>query len=235
MIVDTIFSSDGVFSDPPGFLAKAVEVAHREGALFVADEVQPGFARTGEAMWGFERHGIVPDLVVMGKPMGNGLPIGGVVADPAVLIEFARVARYFNTFGGNPVCCAAALAVLEVIERESLMANALAVGTYLRNELEILAGKYPMIGNVRGAGLFIGVDIVKDAKTKEPWPEFALRTVNELRKRHILISASSPLGNVLKIRPPLPFSRQNAELFLDGLRDVFASMELARPVPSAAT
>lgn len=224
LVTDTIFSSDGVFSDPRGFLVKAVEAVRRAGGLFIADEVQPGFARTGDTFWGFQRHGVVPDLVIMGKPMGNGLPIGGVVAKPELLTRFATTARYFNTFGGNPVSTAAAMAVLEVIEAESLQENSLVVGEVLRAGLRDLAKEYPVIGDVRGAGLFIGAEFVKDPLTKEPHEELAMHVVNKLREHNVLISASSPLGNVLKIRPPLPFTADNAAYFLDILADVMAEL-----------
>nr|WP_233837563.1 aspartate aminotransferase family protein [Paraburkholderia sp. ZP32-5] len=219
LIVDTIFSSDGVYADPAGFLAPAVDVVRRAGGVFIADEVQPGFGRTGDAMWGFQRHGVVPDLVIMGKPMGNGLPIAGLVAKPEVLKDFALRARYFNTFGGNPVSCAAGLAVLEVLEREQLQQNAKTVGRYMMQGLDELAKRYRQIGQVRGAGFFIGVDLVKDRETHEPDPAFAIRLVNGLKKRFILIGASGPEGHVLKIRPPLPFSRENADEFLNAVDD----------------
>ena len=224
LIFDTVFSSDGILSDPPGFIAKAVETIRAAGGLFIADEVQPGFGRLGESMWGFERHAVVPDLVVLGKPMGNGLPIGGVVARPEVLEEFASTARYFNTFGGNPVCCAAALAVLEVIESESLIKNAQTVGAYLESGLRELAQTEHRIGEVRGAGLFIGVDLVKSRKTREPDHSTGLAIVNRLRDKQVLISASGPLGHVLKIRPPLPFSHRDADEFLQKLTEVFQEL-----------
>lgn len=214
LVFDTIFSSDGVLTHPPGFIKGAVEAVRRAGGLFVADEVQPGFARTGDAMWGFQRHGVVPDIVTLGKPMGNGLPIAGVVARPEVLERFATTARYFNTFGGNPVCCAAALAVLDVIEDEGLQRNALEVGAYLQAGLRRLADGDARIGEVRGAGLFIGVDFVRDQATREPDEDAGLAMVNRLRELNVLISASGPLGHVLKIRPPLPFGKADADEFL---------------------
>jgi 4-aminobutyrate aminotransferase-like enzyme len=228
LIVDTIFSSDGVYADPAGFLAPAVDAVRRAGGVFIADEVQPGFGRTGDAMWGFQRHGVVPDLVIMGKPMGNGLPIAGLIAKPEVLQDFATRARYFNTFGGNPVCCAAGLAVLEVIEGERLMENAHSVGGYMKQGLAELAKRYPSIGQVRGAGFFIGVDLVKDRETQKPDPELAIRLVNGLRKRFILIGASGPEGHVLKIRPPLPFSRSNADHFLSAMDDTLQEANARR-------
>jgi 4-aminobutyrate aminotransferase-like enzyme len=226
LMFDTIFSSDGIFSHPAGFIEGAVSAMRECGGLFIADEVQPGFGRTGDGMWGFARHGVVPDIVVLGKPMGNGIPIGGVVARPDILNKFASTARYFNTFGGNPVSCAAGLAVLEVIENERLIENARKVGTHLQNRLRDLQTTYECIGDVRGAGLFIGVDLVRQRRDKEPDSGTALALVNALRARRILISASGPFGHVLKIRPPLPFSEANADEFTDklseALRDVSA-------------
>ena len=220
LLVDTIFSSDGVFTDPPGFLAPAVEAIRAEGGLFIADEVQPGFGRTGEAMWGFMRHGVTPDLVTMGKPMGNGYPVAGMVARPELLADFGARTRYFNTFGGNPVACATARAVLDVIEDEGLMANALAVGHLLQDGIRALADRFEAIGDVRGAGLFVGVELVRDRATRTPDGAFAAKVVNALRQRRILLSASGPHANVLKIRPPLVFRPEHAGQFLDGLEAV---------------
>jgi 4-aminobutyrate aminotransferase-like enzyme len=220
LVTDTIFSSDGILSDPPGFLAPAVDVIRRAGGVFIADEVQPGFARTGDAMWGFQRHNLVPDIVIMGKPMGNGVPLAGVVARPDVLSDFSAKARYFNTFGGNPVSCAAGLAVLDVIADEKLQRNALDVGNYIMSGLRRLALEHDCIGDVRGAGLFIGADFVRDRETKAPAPEIAMHLVNDLRRKNILISASGLEGHVLKIRPPLPFSRQDADIFLSAMGEV---------------
>jgi 4-aminobutyrate aminotransferase-like enzyme len=179
-------------------------------------------------MWGFQRHGVVPDLVILGKPMGNGMPIAGLVAQPEVLADFALRARYFNTFGGNPVSCAAGLAVLEVIENEQLMANAKTVGQYMKKGLESLADRYPSIGEVRGAGFFIGTDLVRDRGGRQPDSALAIRLVNGLRQRHILIGASGPEGHVLKIRPPLPFSRDNADRFLNALDDTLKEASVLR-------
>lgn len=221
LIVDTIFSSDGIFSDPAGFLAPAVAVIREAGGLFIADEVQPGFGRTGDAMWGFMRHGVVPDVAVLGKPMGNGIPIAGIVAKPEVLHDFGKKARYFNTFGGNPVSCAAGMAVLDVIETEGLVDNAKDVGNYLMAGLRDLAKRQPELGQVRGAGLFIGVDLV-DPATGSLSSDIALKLVNGLRDRRILISASGRTGTALKIRPPLSFSKENADHFLSALGETLA-------------
>ncbi len=224
LIVDTIFSSDGVVADPKGFLKPAVDAIHQAGGLFVADEVQPGFGRTGDAMWGFLRHGVAPDMVTIGKPMGNGYPMAGVVIRPEVVAEFGAQARYFNTFGGNPVAAVAGVAVLDIIKDERLQANAADVGAYLRQGLQQLGRDFPQIGDVRGAGLFIGVEIVSDPAKKTPDAAVTTRLVNGLRERRILISASGPNANVLKIRPPLVFSRDNADTLVAALRDVLAAL-----------
>ncbi|MFN4277963.1 MAG: aspartate aminotransferase family protein [Ferrovibrio sp.] len=225
LLVDTIFSSDGVFPDPSGFLQPAVAAIRAAGGLFIADEVQPGFGRTGTHMWGFQRHGLVPDLITMGKPMGNGHPVAAMAAKPELLAEFGRRSRYFNTFGGNPVSVAAGLAVLDVIENEGIMANAATIGAYLQGGLREIAGRYPLISAIRGAGLFIGIELCRDGK---PATQDAARIVNELRKRHVLISAAGPQSNVLKIRPPLVFGRDHADLFMATLDQVLADLRLVQ-------
>ncbi len=222
LLVDTIFSSDGVFAEPAGFLTGAVAAIREAGGLFIADEVQAGFGRLGSHMWGFERHGIVPDLVTMGKPMGNGYPIAGVVAREEVLERFAREARYFNTFGGNPVACAAATAVLDILRDEDLLANASKVGAHMKAGFETLSKRHGTIGQVRGEGLFLGIDILD--KDGAPSPRVAGNLVNALRRRHVLISASGPLGHVLKIRPPLPFSVSDTDELLQICDEVLATI-----------
>lgn len=220
LIVDTIFSSDGIYPDP-SVLAPAVQAVHRAGGLFIADEVQPGFGRTGEAMWGFLRHGVVPDLVTMGKPMGNGMPIAAMAARTDVLDAFARGIPYFNTFGGNPVTVAAAAAVLDVIEDEKLMANAGDVGSRLRAELTSLVGEHPRIGDVRGTGLYVGVEVISE--TGAPDRAGARALVNAMRERRVLISVCGRDGNVLKIRPPLVFSSSDVDWFCTEFAAVLSS------------
>ena len=226
LLVDTIFSSDGVFADPPGFLRPAVEAVRAEGALFIADEVQPGFGRCGEQMWGFARHGLVPDLVTMGKPMGNGHPVAGMAARPELLAEFGRRSRYFNTFGGNPVSAAAGIAVLDVIESEGLMQNAQRTGSYLVKLLGLLQARHPLIAEIRGAGLFVGVELRHGGPTGAPAAAEAARVVNLLRERRVLISSAGPHGNVLKIRPPLPFGTEHADLLVETLDQALAELDL---------
>ena len=212
-IFDSIFSSDGLYADPPGFLRAAAETVRRHGGVYIADEVQPGFGRTGAGMWGFSRHGITPDLVVMGKPMGNGMPIAAVVARPELMASFSERSGYFNTFGGNTVCCAAASAVLDVLRDERLIERSAQVGQYLKDCFERLQRADARIGDVRGAGLYLGVEIVDQAGA--PDTREALRLVNGLRQRRILVSTCAAAGNVLKIRPPLPFSTEHCDLLLD--------------------
>jgi 4-aminobutyrate aminotransferase-like enzyme len=224
MYCDSIFSSDGVLSDPKGFMAEAVAEVQKAGGLFIADEVQPGFGRTGDSMWGFARHGVVPDMVTIGKPMGNGQPIAGVIMRPELVADFGLGARYFNTFGGNPVSCAAALAVLEVIERERLVDNARETGKALIDGLNQLAKRYEIIGDVRGAGLFVGLELVKDRAAKTPDAEATAKIVNGLREKRVLISAAGPYANVLKIRPPLVFGKVEVEIFLSAIDDVLAGL-----------
>jgi 4-aminobutyrate aminotransferase-like enzyme len=220
LMVDTIFSSDGVYADPPGFLAPAVKLIHERQGLFIADEVQPGFGRTGAALWGFTRHGVVPDIVTMGKPMGNGFPMGGVATRAALLDRFAAETKYFNTFGGNPVAAAAGLAVLDVIGHEGLMENAHQIGSYVMSGLREIGNRHIQIGDVRGSGLFIGLELVRDRDTKAPASEIASQLINRLRHRGILIGAAGPYGNTLKIRPPLCFARDNADMFIAACDEV---------------
>lgn len=212
-IADSIFSSDGVLSDPRGLLWPVVDEVHRAGGLYIADEVQPGFGRTGACWWGFQRHGIEPDIVTIGKPMGNGMPIAAAVFRPDLLVEFGRNIRYFNTFGGNTVCIAAAQAVLDTIRAEGLIDRAALVGAALKEAVERAARELDILGDVRGCGLFLGVDVV-DPAHGTPDAAGAAAIVNELRRRRVLISASGPAGNVLKIRPPLAFGAPDADRFL---------------------
>ena len=219
LIVDTLFTSDGVLPGPKGFLAGAVDAIHEAGGIFVADEVQPGFGRTGEAMWGFHRHGVVPDLVTLGKPMGNGHPVSAVVMRPEVCDEFGRKARYFNTFGGNAVSCAAAMAVLQTIEEDGLMANSATVGRYLLDGIRRISEGHDCVGDIRGAGLFIGADIVTDRSSRAPDRERASRIVNRMRDLGVLISVTGKFHNALKIRPPLVFTKANADRFIEVMEE----------------
>ena len=218
-ICDSIFSSDGIYADPPGFLVPAVNAARAAGALYIGDEVQPGFGRTGAAMWGFQRHDVEPDIVTMGKPMGNGFPMAGMFARPELLAQFCEDVGYFNTFGGNPVAAAAGMAVLDVIADEGLMENAATVGAHLMARIQQIAEKCPVIGSVRGAGLFIGVEMNQADKARTPDPAMAAAVIQGLFKRNILIGAAGRYGNTLKVRPPLCLGIAEADLFADALAE----------------
>jgi len=224
-IVDSAFSSDGIYVDPVTLLAPVAKVVREAGGLFVADEVQSGFGRLGETLWGYQRHGIDPDIVTMGKPMGNGFPVAGLAVTPAAVERFGRELRYFNTFGGNTVAVAAAQAVLNVIRDEDLLANARRVGGVLMAGLRELAQKYESIGDVRGSGLYVGVEMVSDRVRKTPNAQAAAAIVNGLRERRVLISATGFHGNTLKIRPPLVFGEQHAERLLTELAATLKTLD----------
>lgn len=223
LLVDSVFASDGVYVDPPGFWRGAVEAVRQAGGLFIADEVQSGFGRSGR-MWGFQRHGISPDIVTMGKPMANGHPVAAMVCRPEILASFGSATRYFNTFGGNPVSMAAATAVLDVIESEQLLMNADRVGRYLRRRLEILASKQELIGDIRGLGLYHAVELVVNRQSKVPASILTKTVVNEMRNRGVLINSTGNHANVLKIRPPLVFKEIHVDILVDTLGDVLTGV-----------
>lgn len=218
LLVDTFFTSDGGFFEPFGFLREAVEAVREAGGLYIADEVQPGFGRSGRHMWGFQCHDLIPDIVTLGKPMGNGHPTAGLTIKPEILQRFASESGYFNTFAGNPVSSAVGLAVLEVIEQENLIANAHDSGNFLLNGLKSLAARHTVIGDVRCMGLYAGVDFTGPDGT--PDAATAAKVVNGLREEKVLIGAAGPHVNTLKIRPPLVFQREHAEILLNSLERV---------------
>ena len=223
MLVCPIFANEGVPDVPPGYLQKAAHYVREAGGLLIFDEVQSGFGRTG-SMWGYEAAGVVPDIVTLGKPMGNGHPIAGVVAGPELINGFRQRNMYFNTFGGNPVSCAVANAVLDVIEQEKLVANARDVGAYLRQGLLALQARYELIGDVRNRGLFFGVELVRDRNSKEPAADEAKQIVESVKQQGALISKIGPYDNVLKMRPPIVFSTEHADILLTMLDQAFASV-----------
>jgi len=219
-IIDTIISSAGVVTPPAGYLRKAAASIRAAGGLFVADEVQPGFGRMGTHFWGYEADDLVPDIVTMGKPMGNGHPMAATVTRAKLVDQFSERAHYFNTFGGNPVSCAAGMAVLEVIDREQLQQNALEVGQHLTDGLNELASRHPVIGDVRGSGFFKSVELVTDRESREPATALTARVVNGLRERQVLAGSTGKDDNILKLRPPMVFSKENADHFLNVLDGV---------------
>ncbi|MBI1217165.1 MAG: aminotransferase class III-fold pyridoxal phosphate-dependent enzyme [Rhodobacteraceae bacterium] len=216
-----LFANEGFPTLPPGFLDETVRVVRKAGGILIADEVQPGFGRLGSHWWGHQALGFAPDVVTIGKPMANGHPAAAVIARPEVMEAFRGAFGYFNTFGGNPVSCAAALATLDVIEAEGLVDNARDVGGYALARLRAL--NHPRIADVRGAGLFFGVEFT-DAGTTTPASAFVLRLVEEMRRRGILLNKIGPGGGTLKIRPPMPFSRENADLLVDTLAEALAGL-----------
>ncbi len=224
LLADSIFSSDGVFASPTGFLMMAVEEIRAEGGLFIADEVQPGFGRTGDELWGFMRHStaeqvLVPDVVTFGKPMGNGYPVAGLVASNDLLQQFADQDGYFNTFAGSHAAIAAAQAVFDAIQSEQLQQNSQQTGTFLKAGLNDLKTDFSQIKSVRGAGLFIGIDIVNE-ESGLPDGTFTSEIINALRQHQVLIGAAGKDGSTLKIRPPLCFKQEHAEHFLAVFKQV---------------
>ena len=220
----TAFSSEGLPTVPTGFMAKALAHVHAAGGYFIADEVQAGFGRLGSHMWGHQKLGVVPDIVTLGKPMGNGHPLAAVVARRDLVDAFTGRNMYFNTFGGNPVSAAVGTAVLDVIEDEGLLQNAVAVGGYTLDKLKKLGLRHALIGDVRGAGMFYAVELVTDRKAKSPATAQTKRLVNLMRDRGVLISRIGIHDNILKIRPPMPFSSQHADLLVETLDQVMAAL-----------
>jgi 4-aminobutyrate aminotransferase-like enzyme/Ser/Thr protein kinase RdoA (MazF antagonist) len=202
---------------PPGYLCEAYRAVRAAGGVCIADEVQTGFGRAGSHFWMFETQGVVPDIVTMGKPIGNGHPIGAVATTRKIADSFANGMEYFNTFGGNPVSCAAGLAVLDVIRDEGLQENARDTGAFLLAGLRELAGRRPIIGDVRGQGLFLGIELVRDRATLEPAAADASALVDRMKDEGVLLSTDGPLHNVIKIKPPIVFSRADATLLLERL------------------
>ncbi len=223
LLLCSIFANEGLPDVPPGFMQRAVDVVHRAGGLFISDEVQAGFGRTGH-MWGHEAMGVLPDIVTLGKPMGNGHPLAAVVARADLVEEFRERVFYFNTFGGNPVSCAVGAKVLDILERDRLQDNARVVGQHLRRGLRALAERHDIIGDIRGQGLWVGVELVLDRHGKQPATEQAHRAINLMKDRGVLMGRIGEFDNVLKMRPPLPIQTEHADLLLGALDDVLAAL-----------
>ncbi|CAN5535403.1 aminotransferase class III-fold pyridoxal phosphate-dependent enzyme [soil metagenome] len=221
-IAESLLGCGGQIVLPDNYLAAAYQHVRAAGGVCIADEVQVGFGRVGTHFWGFETQGVVPDIVTMGKPIGNGHPLGAVVTTPAIADAFANGMEYFNTFGGNPVSCAVGLAVLDVIEAEGLQAHAHQVGQRLIDGLRQLMTVYPLIGDVRGLGLFVGVELVLDRNTLEPAGAQASYVAERMRDHGILISTDGPFHNVLKLKPPLVFNAADADRLVATLGKVLA-------------
>jgi 4-aminobutyrate aminotransferase-like enzyme len=219
-LAESILSCGGQIEPPAGYLRAAYRHARAAGALCIADEVQTGFGRVGSHMWGFEAQDVVPDVVTLGKPIGNGHPIGAVITTQEIAASFANGMEFFSTFGGNPVSAAIGLAVLDVVASEKLMERAAVVGGTLKANLASLSMRHEAIGDVRGRGLFLGIEIVRDRAARTPAPEIASYVVERAKELGVLLSADGPDHNVIKIKPPLVFSQEDAERLaatLDGV------------------
>ncbi|MEE2776078.1 MAG: aminotransferase class III-fold pyridoxal phosphate-dependent enzyme [Acidobacteriota bacterium] len=224
MLVCPILANEGLPNVPVGFMRRAAERVRERGGLFIVDEVQAGFCRTG-SFWGYEHVDCRPDIVSMGKPMGNGLPLAGVVASRDLVDTFRKRTRYFNTFASSPLQAAAGSAVLDVIESEGLEDHVADVGAYLRRELARRCEGEQRLAEVRGHGLFIGIECVEDPDSREPCRELAVSCVNQLKDRGFLTSNAGAHGSVIKLRPPLVFPRDQADAFLDAFDDVIDSIK----------
>jgi 4-aminobutyrate aminotransferase-like enzyme len=224
LVICPYLANEGFPGIAPEFFDPAAALIRRAGGLVIADEVQPGFGRLGSHMWGFQRIGLTPDVITLGKPMGNGHPVGAMVTSFDLLSAFQSKQRYFSTFGGNPVSCAAASAVLDVMERENLMQKAISAGRLAISGLKVLAAKHSIIGDVRGSGMFFGCELVSSRRDKTPDAVSTSRLVNLMRQRGVLLGSSGLYGNALKVRPPMCFGDAEVELFLATLDDALAAL-----------
>ena len=223
-VVESIMGCGGQLILPDGFLERAFELVREEGGVCIADEVQIGFGRVGSKFWGFETANVQPDIVTMGKSMGNGHPLSVVVTKKQIADKFNNGMEYFNSFGGNPVSCAVGKAVLNVIEDEKLQQNAHKVGEYLLEKLKQIQGEFPLIGQVRGMGLFIGIELIKEKSKLIPAHAEAEKVVNDMMRKRILLSTDGPDHNVIKIKPPMVFSTENADELVLNLSEVLGNM-----------
>ncbi len=223
-IAETCPSVGGQIFLPENYLASVYATVRAAGGICIADEVQTGFGRTGKNFWAFQEHGVTPDIVVMGKPIGNGHPIGALVTTPEIAHSFNNGMEFFSTFGGNPVSCTVGLEVLNIVREENLQQHALQVGNRLLNGLRPFVNQFPMIGDVRGSGLFLGVELVRDRQTLEPADEEAAFVANRMRDCGILLGTDGPFHNVVKIRPPMPFDETNADFLVATMNDVLKEL-----------
>ena len=222
MFVCSILANEGLPNIPRGFMAKATDVVHAAGGLMIADEVQAGFCRSGD-WWGYETSGFTPDIVTMGKPMGNGMPLSAAASSHEIVETFRRNSRYFNTFASSPLQAATGMAVLDEILDRNLLQQSSIIGQHMRDALQQLQGNCPNMGEVRGCGLFTGVDWVTDTNSRTPDRVGAMKIANAMKDRGILLSNAGAHGNVIKIRPPLVFQQEHAEEFITTFTDVVKS------------
>jgi 4-aminobutyrate aminotransferase-like enzyme len=223
-MAESLVGCGGQVIPPQGFFAQAYAAARGAGAVCIADEVQVGFGRVGTHMWAFESHGVTPDIVTLGKPIGNGHPLAAVVTTPEIAASFDSGMEYFNTFGGNPVSCAIGLAVLDVIEDENLREHALRIGERLRQGLDSLAARHAIIGDVRGRGLFLGIELVSDRESREPAASEADELIERMKERGYLLSTDGPDHNVIKIKPPMVLTEADVEGTIGNLEEVFGEL-----------
>ncbi|NNF17388.1 MAG: aminotransferase class III-fold pyridoxal phosphate-dependent enzyme, partial [Gammaproteobacteria bacterium] len=227
-ICESLPSVGGQLVYPDGYLARVYAAVRAAGGLCIADEVQTGFGRIGDHFWGFEQQGVQPDIVVLGKPMGNGHPLGAVITTARIAATFANGMEFFSTFGGNTVSCAAGREVLRIVQEEQIQQHCKSTGDYLRRMLHEVALKHPLVGDVRGMGLFLGVEMVEDKDSRKPDAGAARYVANRLREQGILIGTDGIFDNVLKIRPPAPFNRQDALRLAETLGTVLDDTTLQR-------
>ena len=221
-IVEPIMGCGGQIIIPPEFMRESFEIVKQAGGLCIVDEIQIGFGRVGTHFWGFEMSGVIPDIITLGKSIGNGHPLSVVITKKHIAESFNNGMEYFNSFGGNPVSCKIGQAVLKVIKEENLQKNAYETGIYLLERLLVLKNKYNIIGDVRGSGLFIGVELIQDYDSMIPASNYADLVVNKLKQKGILISSDGPDNNVLKIKPPLVFNKNNADYLVEMLESVLS-------------
>lgn len=220
LLLCPIFANEGFPELPAGFFSEVKKQVNAAGGVFIADEVQSGFGRCGTAMWGHQHADFIPDIVTMGKPMGNGYPVAGVVCTKDIMHEFRTRNNYFNTFGANPVACAAASATLRVVQQENLICNALQTGNYAQQGLRKLAERYPIFGDIRGSGLFFGGELIQPGAAQTPDSPLGKKIINEMREEGVLMGLIGRFDNLLKIRPPMPFTTDNADELFDTLETV---------------
>lgn len=223
-IFESFMGCGGQIPLPSNFIKKAHTLVHENGGICIADEIQIGFGRLGKNFWGFEYHGLEPDIVTVGKSMGNGHPLSAVITTREIAEHFNNGMEYFNSFGGNPVSSTIGHEVLKIIKDEDLQKNAKNVGSYLKGMLLELQKDYSLIGNVRGEGLFLGIEIVNSNGSLEPLAKVAKYIVNEMKKKRALLSTDGPDENVIKIKPPIVFNEQNADFIVENLRSIISKI-----------
>jgi 4-aminobutyrate aminotransferase-like enzyme len=213
-LAESLLGCGGQIIPPEGYFERAFDHVREAGSLCIIDEVQVGFGRVGTHFWAFERYEVVPDIVVLGKPIGNGHPMGAVITTRAIADAFANGMEFFSTFGGNPVSCAIGMAVLDVIEDESLQQHALDLGGYFKAGLELLKKEHSLIGDVRGVGLFLGIELVRDRDSLEPAAQEATALIERMKEGGVLLSTDGPFNNVIKIKPPMVLTEDDVDMTL---------------------